>query len=106
MPPTLTNDRLVAKHTAGPWRSDPTYPAGEFVVTSTTAFGPGKNQLRNVAHVGTEEDARLIAAAPGLLAACENIINDLRHMRDTGVSGRSRDEQIAELRAAIAKAGG
>ena len=41
---------------------------------------------------------------PDLLAACQRVIADLREQNMTGLCSRSRDEQIADLRAAIAKA--
>ncbi len=48
----------------------------------------------------TEADARLIAAAPDLLAACEAIIEE----QSIGMYGAISNEGIAQLRAAVAKA--
>ena len=47
-----------------------------------------------------EANARLIAAAPDLLAACEAIIEE----QSIGMYGAISNEGIAQLRAAIARA--
>lgn len=70
------------KWTPGPWRLTTSYPPGQWVISSRTAFGPGERQHRDVGRYfggrTTDPDeeaanARLIAAAPELyeaLAAC------------------------------------
>ena len=79
----------MSKHTPGPWR-----------------VNPGAKEVRGadwnviVADVTDEQDARLIAAAPDLLAAC----SDLVEMSDAGVPCPPR--LVVMARAAVAKARG
>ena len=86
-------------HTPGPWTVTETYPPGQLTLYSETARGPGKHQLRSVCWMVrvTEADARLIAAAPDLLAALEDIIarNEIQHWFN-----------LDQARAAVTKAQG
>ena len=97
-----------AKHTQGPWRLN----AGN----ETEIMSARRNVAR--AHCGAmtgirvdeaEANARLIAAAPDLLAACEEILSETTN----NISGISRDDALSAIsnisfyaRAAIAKAKG
>jgi hypothetical protein len=72
----------MTQHTPGPW-----IVAGEWDVES-----PEHGQ---VATCETHEDARLIAAAPDLLAALEHVV---------GFFDQLKPEDIARYRAAIANA--
>ena len=99
-----------AKHTPGPWEFGPNHSstglAGQLVVRPAGEFPHGEW----VADVGSmyddhrEANARLIAAAPELLAALQEVTMVLD--RIFGVEGREPDaESISgRARAAIAKA--
>ncbi len=92
----------MADHTAGPWR---------------TAVLPGE-EVRIVGNDGTEiaqlsylngpeaADARLIAAAPALLAACEEAYDAFEHIDSGRVEGdgSATDPMLGVLRAALAQA--
>lgn len=81
-------------HTPGPWRSGDAF---------NTVFGPpnGNPSPVTIADVrnGNEANARLIAAAPDLLAGAKIL---LAAWEDDGQDSHAADS----LRAAIAKAGG
>jgi len=84
-------------HTPGPW----TYrPAGNFKYPIVQRGDEGGFTVSGMSASRQEADARLIAAAPNLLEACETLLFEL-------VAGpAARDEVIANARAAIAKATG
>lgn len=94
------------QHTPGPWRVANTN-AGLFV-----GGAPGKyGYLAQVRHVRTNQDpmadARLIAAAPDLLAALENARNVLAGLAIGDLKSISPDSAaLKQARAAIAKATG
>lgn len=96
-----TQTENVSGHTPGPWDYREAYDNGEpcgYVVQKGPAFA--------IADVPQgEDDARLIAAAPDLLAACERA---LQHIEEYDESSRGGDyrEATRTLRAAIAKAKG
>jgi len=93
----------AARHTPGPW----TYPGG------TGNFVGGPDRLR-IADLGGLErspeerqaNARLIAAAPDLLAACIQAESVLRVFRECSVLKAGAPDTEAKLRAAILKAEG
>lgn len=104
-----------AKHTPGPWGSPRT--GGSFAARKDSNFGgyacmlhaTNGNRIERVAKVyGGDADsaavasanARLIAAAPDLLAACERALAQLLEVNPHPV------RTIEALRAAIAKARG
>ena len=111
------------KHTPGPWSVGREY--GHYVhpkiaimreVSYVDGVPPTVYHLADVHHpssdpgtVGAEQraaNARLIAAAPELLEACESALLFLDYMAEQSVAaGLARDEQ-RKLRAAIAKAKG
>ena len=96
-----------AKHTPGPWEFGPSHSstglAGQLVVRPAGEFPHGEW----VADVGSmyddhrEANARLIAAAPDLLAALQKVVNHA----DAGTAA-ILDRLVEEARAAIAKATG
>lgn len=97
----------MASHTPGPWAAlkgteDESERWGVYQDT-----GPAKWHLATIENgapgdtLKTEEsNARLIAAAPDLLAACVALVR----WRDGGGGNLQRDDVIAAARAAIAKA--
>jgi hypothetical protein len=97
--PPMTTDRK-AGHTAGPWAVNP-------LVAQVDAFVGGKPlpicQLlwptKERSEAETEANARLIAAAPDLLAACEALVEG---MQACGVDGPYLQQAIS----AIARAKG
>jgi hypothetical protein len=91
----------VSAHTAGPWHTSPTH--------NGAAFDIGADNGANVALVkgpegnGADEyraNARLIAAAPDLLALVLQYRDDLRYP----LSDDSRVRRFAAINAAIIKA--
>ena len=68
---------MSAKHTPGPWRVAP-----RFVYGATDGIHVDAGSRSYIAHVGehgderAEADARLIAAAPDLLAALRELLRD------------------------------
>ncbi len=106
----------TTKHTPGPWAvctwashmplsgwpSEVCADDGEGDGTTICMFY--KVDLYDFDRAAVEANARLIAAAPDLLAACEAALDELEYFHEpqmTGTSGIIRD-----LRAAIAKARG
>lgn len=90
------------KHTPGPWKADDM--VGKTIpiyATATTARGRVATVTKG--DVRSSHDARLIAAAPDLLAACEAA---LAYVEDDSRSPRRRQAMRQGLRAAIAKAKG
>lgn len=101
-----------AEHTPGPWHAD-----GSRVWGDTAELQSGGTMLRHKiadaayhAEGGFEEqhaNARLIAAAPELLAALERIVGrDLTYFRGTVCEGQISFEAVQAARAVIAKAKG
>lgn len=86
------------KHTPGPWWASARAPKhlGSVILISSSAPGVATG----VAHAWTEADARLIAAAPELLAALKALDPYLDHIPG-GIGG-----EIDDARAAIAQAEG
>lgn len=88
-------DRMDTKHTPGPWRAKP---GGESVLAGTGVIcrTPTPDSIERLAN------ARLIAAAPGLLEALLACLPDLEHY--TATHGPGPDTRLASAKAAIAKA--
>lgn len=102
----------MGAHTKGPWEFGPGYEPGD---TKFDLFAPGGVQViaqasyENMwlsAHDATTDaaNARLIAAAPDLLAACQEALTYCEHLKSSmfGVEPSHADQ----LRAAIRKATG
>jgi hypothetical protein len=101
------------RHTPGPW--EVTGKSGDDVIIETQAEMPDPDHVygRNTVVGSSEwtfcraEDARLIAAAPDLLAACRAALSQIEGMRDlwtlAGEDGNG-PRLVAQLRAAIARA--
>ena len=99
-----------AKHTPGPWHSFQQADGTRFLVVSGDGSKPNEPVVASVAgytatmHAAEEANARLIAAAPDLLAACRRI-----EAWFDGCIGRGElrpNVELDAIRAAIAKAGG
>lgn len=94
----------MGTHTPGPWKWDESYGAivaGEgpnMLVTPIWKSSPAWGYSENIAN------ARLIAAAPDLLAACKALLS--RVDANGGTVRSITGEQIVAIRAAIAKAEG
>ena len=91
-------------HTPGPWVNDGSHPewernvvwAGDVVVAHAV----------DDQHGNADANARLIAAAPGLLSACRCALADLEGMCGLVEEDHPCFETIEELKAAIEKAEG
>ena len=88
-----------AKHTPGPWRTEPAPHRSHWILGSVPVA---------LTVEPSEANARLIAAAPDLLAALRDMIDRYaRAMKDSGVSHYPEAMvEIRSARAAIAKATG
>jgi hypothetical protein len=87
----------MSGHTAGPWRYRPYYRGGFQVTDASGTPIPVAGEI-SVADDVKEANSRLIAAAPELLAACEDVLSD----PDCDLYSSA----IARVRAAVAKATG
>lgn len=91
------------KHTPGPWRyekQNPSPTTGEHMIAGGL---PGYlAEIRDCGSGKVEDNARLIAAAPDLLAALLHVIPHV----GTNYSGKQRHDILETARAAIAKATG
>lgn len=104
-----------AKHTPGPWNYTLCDGESAWLVGPRNAEGPDYvADAHKLTHGRRDEDseanARLIAAAPELLAACESVIEEYGGHHATGCVERPDDKGgccfVAMVRAAIAKARG
>ena len=110
---------MMSKHTEGPWRlSNYHYPHGEIVAdrgSSDNDSRPGSRLICRTADNGKspqelKANARLIAAAPEMLNACEDVQTELRHFRKLAVLHNQQDaiiaidKRIRQIQAAIDKA--
>lgn len=91
--------------TPGPWEVQPTEPPGQLVIHSTTAKGPGKNQMRTVGWLirMSDEDGAFIVKA---VNAHETLLTTLLWLRDNYPGGATSliNEKIdAALRVAGAE---
>lgn len=97
-----------ATHTPGPWQVGPVFNKEGRALFVTDASKPGKwhRRLDDKGGVFAEQDARLIAAAPDLLAALEQISlwANVDALEEQGLPNLAR--AIHESRAAIARAKG
>ncbi len=84
-----------ATHTPGPWHARG---------TKISIFQPFATAYSVVATVEDEKDARLIAAAPDLLAQCKLFEKCLTHLINNGDSGA--DLERDKLREVLAKVEG
>ena len=94
------------KHTPGPWRAD-----GRMINTLTDTFVVvvdqfGKYVARSLIAGRQHADARLIAAAPDLLALARQYASECGECHGSGVSIDTRQdcESCADIRAVIARA--
>lgn len=108
-----------SKHTPGPWGCELQRDIDEegngycWAVTALTReqrerSKPGVDYIQNPAYANTEANARLIAAAPGLLAALEAIANggcDDKGPNNLGFVRFPPEHAAVIARAAIAKLG-
>ncbi len=99
----------LAKHTPGPWKVSTTY---KDFAAGRAAIVPWSDQGRTLAEVRpikcypaseVAANARLIAAAPDLLAACKRMV---RASENHGSRKQMMNAAMIELRAAIARAEG
>jgi hypothetical protein len=95
------------KHTPGPWRAEESAHQQEFshwIGTTSLKVMPRQSTIAAVLNAGSEEsaaNARLIAAAPELLAGCRALLAIYdEHLGGSGLQG------VRDARAAIAKAEG
>lgn len=101
----------MSKHTPGPWwlGRDPSHFGS---LTSITGGSDSTGGIRSVAEVGgldideAEANARLIAAAPDLLAIGKRLVSDVCKPGEDMVELQVSRADYEAFKAAIAKAGG
>ena len=103
---------MSTKHTPGPWTADKLQDRDTFnifangFVSAMCQVSRMENSTRSTSGNETAANARLIAAAPDLLEALQDLFGaDMEHV----LMGDGKDDQIeaiAKARAAIAKATG
>lgn len=83
--------RLARAATPGPWKNTTSYPAGEFIVHSTTAMVGDTHQRQRITPCMIEANAAYIAAAhpQAILRLCE----EMREMRAV-VDEQANDDGI------------
>jgi hypothetical protein len=90
-------------HSPGPWDTDSDQDSGDWIVRDAT----GCRVATGIHFLVAQHDAnaRLIAAAPDLLAACKRGLDDLVQFIELAGTGNPETyEAVAQLRAAINKA--
>lgn len=93
---------MSAKHTPGPWRYEEHYDGYEILSSSKEMSATVATLGMRLSETG-RADARLIAAAPELLAACKDALDAM--WSEVSYHARMRSEaSCIALRAAIAKA--
>jgi len=102
----------MSEHTPGPWQIESRF-VGPLVITAECRPEIDKSGKLEIAHVGAETfmvanaNARLIAAAPDLLAALEDILKVAEaDLALTSNPHPMREAVVNSARAAIAKARG
>jgi len=91
---------MSAEHTPGPWQVGPEYHNHSRFSVYHVDFSPVAS------FVPTEADARLIAAAPDLLAALQECFLLLQQLGAEGEPGDMPSPTLEKARAAIAHATG
>jgi hypothetical protein len=98
-----------SKHTPGPWRNGDVSGYGQTPGCIIADDGTKYNRMMKIARIESgngqmsAQNAKLIAAAPDLLEACEKTLNALNNCR---LSHEPEGETEQMLRAVIAKARG
>jgi hypothetical protein len=90
---------MSAKHTPGPWRLNADNSTEVMTVTGFNVARAHCNGIYHIKLAQAEANACLIAAAPDLLAALQDLVSD-----DGPNPGAYFSQRIAAARAAIAKA--
>lgn len=94
----------MSQHTRGPWHIGPNrlivYAADGYAIADAKTF-----HLRHSPNEG-EANARLIAAAPDMLATLEEMRSTIWHLTDPSNPGGPYDKRLERIDAAIAKARG
>ena len=95
---------MVAEHTPGPWTTS----RGDLGLLRLNARPSERGRTLHLATFAeaSDDDARLIAAAPDLLAALEELQAWVDKASDLGVPLHLESPVCADARAAIAKAKG
>ena len=91
-------------HTPGPWTAECVGSTGAH--DNPTDVYEVLSRAARVCEFATEVDAKLIAAAPELLAACEAVMRDFRNFVSENPIVKGESPCITDVRAAIKKARG
>ena len=105
----------MSKHTPGPWTVGHTrtftHSGGIFGTETAVHYGDAVNRGNCIAHAyghgalsHSEDDARLIAAAPDLLVALKVMVRDMQAVNAGGQYGIELEPALHQAQKAIAKA--
>lgn len=93
-------------HTPGPWKFQQDGNEPYWSVDMPFTDGSGRYGACNAMVYTTEEDARLVAAAPELLAACREAASAITYLLSNDDDDQNYADTLNTLAAAIAKAQG
>lgn len=99
------SEPALAAHTAGPWRTYENAICAGHIVATATGRMICDTMSDYTSDAEQQANARLIASAPGLLAALESLSVAVRDAGKSGTNGNLARAE-AQARAAIARAKG
>jgi len=94
----------MSKHTPGPWSTHPMASCGVWAVNGIHVAATGGDMADDADPDEQEANAKLIAAAPDLYVALQQILNEYVNVREWNNWDVDGDEAVIAARAALAKA--
>jgi hypothetical protein len=97
---------MPSESTPGPWVASPGAHGAQWKVCYSSDFGGVIGEVYAGSGQPVEANARLVAAAPDLLAACRAALADLYDDANMAQHNRAQRQVGEQLRAAVARAEG
>jgi hypothetical protein len=91
-------------HTPGPWKAERHGACGAFIIDGEHWQDVGIASVNRYDRHDVEANARLIAAAPELLAECERLVKIIKSFPGEPIGGWYWMNTLSRLEAVIAKA--